>query len=130
MQNYSRPLDTNKVVEDFLKLSLLFDYTKEPKLKGIIPRIVDGELGVSKFNTYNQTLLIRDMRDAAYRDDNVRWELRKQIIDELYTKRRLAKDDQIELKKGGALPKSILKSDRRRHNFIGHNHSNLQRYFF
>ena len=50
MQNYSRPLDTNKVVEDFLRLSLQFNYTKDPKLKNIVPGIVDGELGVSKFN--------------------------------------------------------------------------------
>lgn len=119
MQNYSRPLDTNRVVEDFLKLSLRFDYTKELKLKGIIPSIVDGELGVSKFNTQNQTLFMKDMRDAAYRDDDVRWSLRKQIIKELYSKKRLAKDDKIELKKGGALPKTQLRSEKQAFVLIG-----------
>jgi len=119
MQNYSRPLDTNKVVEDFLRHSLLFDYTQEAKLKDIIPKIVDGELGVSKFNTENQTLSMKDMRDATYRDDKVRWELRKQIVNELYSKKRLTNDDRIELTKGGALPRSPLKSDRQAFILIG-----------
>lgn len=104
MQQDSRPLDTNKVVEDFLNLSLQFDYAKDPKLKNIVTRIVDGELGVRRFNADAQTLLVRDMRDAQCRDDNKRWDLREQIIEELWTKQRLADDEQIAQKKGGALP--------------------------
>lgn len=105
MQHFSRPLDQNQVVENFLELSLQLDYRRDPKLKGIIARIVDGELGVSKFNEGSQTLSFSGMRHSDYRNENDRWDLREQIIKELWTKTRLAKDDKIELEKGGALPR-------------------------
>jgi len=118
MDNYSRPLDTNKVVEDFLKLSLKFDYTKDPKLKGIIPRIVDGELGISKI-MQSQTLSMHDMRDAKYRTEDERCNLRKQIIQELFTKKRLLNDERITIKKGGALPICSIKSNKQAYILIG-----------
>jgi hypothetical protein len=119
MQHYSRPLDTNQVVEDFLRLSLRFDYTKDIKLKKIIPKIVDGEMGVSKFNVASQKLTMKTMRDANFREDDVRWELRQQIINELFTLKRLAKDDKISLTKGGALPKGEIKSQKQAFILIG-----------
>lgn len=85
-------------------MSLKFDYTKDSRLEGIIPRIVDAEMGVSRY-TATQTIFMQDMRDARYRDDGERWSLRKQIIDELWSQKRLIDDEAISLTKGGALPR-------------------------
>lgn len=117
--NYSRPLNTNKVVEDFLNLSLQLDYKRYVKLKRIIPQIVDGELGVSKFNTDSQTMLVKEMRDEKYREESDRWELRKKIINELWTKTRLTDDEKIALMKGGALPNCEVKLDKQAFIIIG-----------
>jgi hypothetical protein len=119
MDNFSRPLDNNQVVESFLKYSLQLDYSNDPKLKKIIGRIVDGELGVSRFNEDAQTMNARHMRDASCRDDDKRWELRAKIISELWTKKRLTDDENIVLGKGGALPKSEIKSERKAFILIG-----------
>ncbi len=105
MQHFSRPLNHNDVVEDFLQITLQLDYKKDKKkLRGIVAKIVDGELGVSKFNVGAQTLSVLSMRSSEYRKENDRWNLRKQVIQELWTQKRLEKDDKIKLGKGGALP--------------------------
>jgi hypothetical protein len=106
MQHFSRPLDHNQAVENFLELSLQLDYKSDLRLKGIIARIVDGELGVSKFNADSQTLTVPRMRRNDYRNENARWDLREQIIGDLWTKKRFVKDEKIELGKGGALPRA------------------------
>lgn len=82
-------------------------------------RIVDGELGVSRFNEEAQTMNAKEMRDAAFRDEDKRWELRRNIIDELWTKKRLSDDEKIVKGKGGALPKGAVKSDRQAFILIG-----------
>ncbi len=119
MQNYSRPLNTNISVEDFLTYTLDFDYKKEVILNSIVTKIVDGELGVTRFNTENQTISSKEMRDGKYREDSRRWELRAQIIDELFTKKRLSNDENILLGKGGALPRRGLKFNRQAFILIG-----------
>lgn len=118
MQQFSRPLHTASLVEDFLKNTLAMNL-KEPGLKGIISKIVDGELGVTRFITSHQTLSMPDMRDADYRDDSKRWALRAQIIDELNSLARLDDDEKIKLKKGGAQPKSSVKRDKKAFIIIG-----------
>src|SRR5688572_11384730 len=109
MQHFSRPLDHNQAVVIFLQLSLQLDYKKVPQHRKIIPHIVDGELGVSRFNVDSQTLSVVSMRHTDYRNENDRWDLRDKIINELWTKKRFVKDDKIELGKGGALPRLIDK---------------------
>lgn len=117
--DYSRFLGTNKAVEEFLKVALQLDYGSDRKLRQIITKIVDGELGVAKFNRDEHTLSSKDMRDAQYRDDDKRWSLREQIIEELLTKKRLENDEKICLKKGGALPLCSVKSEKQAFILIG-----------
>jgi hypothetical protein len=119
MRNYSRPLNSNEVVEEFLKTSLQFDYSKDKKFKKIIPSIVDGELGTSKYSTDSQTIDRREMRDSQYRGEEDRWKLRQQIIGELLTKKRLVDDEKILLTKGGALPESGLQCTKKAFILIG-----------
>lgn len=118
MQQFSRPLHTAHLVEDFLKNTLAMNL-REPRLKGIISKIVDGELGVTRVITSHQTLSMPDMRDADYRDDSKRWSLRVQIIDELNSLARLDDDEKIKLKKGGAQPKSGVKREKKAFIIIG-----------
>jgi hypothetical protein len=118
MQSYSRPLHTKPAVEEFLERVLGFDYKK--KHRGVIARIIDGELGIDKYSDPNtQTLVDPGMRDASYRSEADRWRLRGQIIDELFSLKRLSNDDNIALKKGGALPKGRLKSQKKAFILIG-----------
>jgi hypothetical protein len=119
MQHHSRFLGTNKAVEDFFEATLRLNYKTDPKLNGIIAKVVDGEIGVSNFNAEMQTLSVKDMRHSDYRDEEKRWELRKQIIDELYTMTRLPIDEDIALKNGGALPASGIKSEKQAFLIIG-----------
>lgn len=118
MQQFSRPLHTASLVEDFLMNTLAMNL-KEPGLKGIISKIVDGELGVIRFVTSHQTLSMPDMRDADYRDDSKRWALRAQIIDELNSITRLDDDEKIKLRKGGAQPISKARKERKAFIIIG-----------
>lgn len=110
--NYARPLDTNQVVEDFLNFALQLDYKKDVLLKKIVTKIVDSELGVSKFSEESQTINIKEMRDEGFRNEQDRWKLRKQIINELLTKKRLDDDAKISLGKGGALPNCNIKAEK------------------
>ncbi len=119
MQIYSRPLDTNKLVENFLNFSLQLDYTTDPKLKKIITQIVDGELGISKSATSTSTLSYEDMRDPKYRSEQSRWQLRQKIIDQLFTQTRLDNDEKISFKRGGALPQSGVKFQKQAYIIIG-----------
>jgi len=109
MSYHPRPLRTNEDVEDFLSQALDFNYKK---IRGIVQKIVAGELGVKEHNDKEQTLTNKSMRDKAYRDDISRWELRKMVIEELITMNRLMDDDKIRIGKGGALPTTQLKSER------------------
>jgi Zeta toxin len=119
MPDSFRPLSNNVAVENFLKNTLGVNYAKDPKLRRIISKIVDGELGVNTFNSNSQTLNKKDMRDAEYRDDEKRWELRNLIVKELLSKKRLDNDEKIALGKGGALPKSNVKAGKQSFIIIG-----------
>ncbi len=116
MQRYSRPLQTKEVVEDFFKRVLAFDHRPYRK---IISLIVDAELGVEKFDIQYQTISSKAMRSNKYRDDDDRWDLREQIINELLDQKQLADDDKIRLTKGGALPKGPVKSKKQAFILIG-----------
>lgn len=113
MRSNSRSLETRKQIEDFIKFTLHYDYLSDTKVRGIIPKIVDSEMGVQKFNEKNQTLFNHEMRAEEHRDDLERRRLRKRIVNELYTLKRLDNDDHIKLGKGGALPQSELRSERK-----------------
>lgn len=116
MQHYSRNLQSNPVVEEFLKRALSFDYTK---YKNIVPMIVDAEMGVEKFNEKFQTLNSDTMRVEKYRSNEKRDLLQRQIITELFSSKQLGDDDDIKLKRGGALPMTKVKSNKQAFILIG-----------
>ncbi len=116
MQHYSRPLQTAQVVEHFFQRALNFNYAS---LKNIVSMIVDAELGVEMFNAQFQTLNSDVMRTAKYRAEEIRWDLRERIIDELFRSKKLADDDGIRLGKGGALPASKVRQGKEAFILIG-----------
>lgn len=110
MTQYARPLYDKVMVRDFLRNVLGYDVSKMSK---IISRIVDGELALAQINIeQDQTLNSPKYRDDKYDTDGKRWKLRKEILEDLITLKRLSDDDKIKLKKGGALPLGDLKSEK------------------
>ena len=68
--------------------------------------IIAGEQGLVNLDIFSQTLNTTRFRDRDYKEDKVRWELRKLIINELVNMERPANDDEIILGFGGAVPTS------------------------
>lgn len=71
------------------------------------------------FKDEENTLVSTKYRDRDYVNDLDRWKLRRQIIHELFTWKRLDNDDDIRLGKGGALPDSGVKKERKAYILIG-----------
>lgn len=115
---YSRLLTDKDLVRHFLSQVLEYDYLKD--CENIVSHIVDGEIGITnKSNQESQTLTSTRLRNDNYIDDNSRWRLRKQIIEELIKTERLEDDEQISLGKGGILPLTEIKSDKQAIIIIG-----------
>ncbi|HWV67358.1 zeta toxin family protein, partial [Chitinophaga sp.] len=112
-QKYSRVLIEEKQVEFFLKHVLDFDPSG---LEGIIPGIVEGEIGILNAPYEKQTYSSNAYRDKHFFDEASRAQLRDSIVNELLLKTRLENDDDICLGKGGALPVGGI--DRSRQAFI------------
>lgn len=108
-QHLSRPLNNKDLVDEFLARTLQFD---SKKTRGIIDKIVDGEIGVINSNIHPQTIQSTSFRDRRYKDDIKRWEMRKDILRELYSLKRLEDDEDIVAGKGGALPFADIKNNK------------------
>ncbi|MET3880273.1 zeta toxin family protein [Chitinophaga sp. OAE865] len=115
-QKYSRLLIDEKQVEFFLRHVLDFDPSD---LKGIIPGIVEGELGILKAPYEMQTYSSNVYRDKDFFDEDSRAQLRVSIVNELLLKTRLENDEDICLGKGGALPVNGIIRNRQAFILIG-----------
>lgn len=67
----------------------------------------------------NPTWDHKDNRDFEYRDDKIRKRLRLQIINELCSMKCLNNDDEIKLGKGGALPLTKVRNEKKLFYVIG-----------
>jgi len=115
-QRYSRILIDEKQVEFFLRHVLDFDPSG---LEGIIPDIVEGEIGILKAPYEKQTYSSNAYRDKNFFDEESRAQLRNVIVNELMLKTRLENDDDICLGKGGALPVSGIVRNRQAFILVG-----------
>lgn len=115
-QKYSRVLIEEAQVDFFLRHVLDFDPSG---LEGIVPGIVEGEIGILKVPYEKQTYVGTAYRDKHFFDDLSRTRLREQIVNELLSKTRLDDDDDICLGKGGALPLGGIRDDRKAFILIG-----------
>jgi hypothetical protein len=84
-----------------------------------IPKIVTTELNIDNFDDKKVTSKSNSYRNLYYRNDSDRVELKRNIINELLTKKRLKSDDDIDYGKGGAMPKSEIQQDSQAYIVIG-----------
>lgn len=110
MSDYHRPLYNFEVTMDFAK-KVLGIAEDDPRLEDYVLRIIKEE----RTPQYaKDTLRNPASRDDAYKDENVRGVLRRQIVTEMMTFRRLADDEQVRLGIGGAMPNSQTIESKRR----------------
>lgn len=113
---YARTLRDQDQTEYFISKVLGFNFREYPK---IISKIVNAEKGLIDYDVSAQTLGSTKYRDREYKDDSKRWDLRKQIIEELFDKVRIADDNKIKLGDGGALPLAAIQKGRQAFVMIG-----------
>jgi hypothetical protein len=113
---FSRSLNDQDQVEHFLNEVLALDHSG---FHGLSYRIVSCEHGIGILDSNAETLYNRRFRDRDYKEDAERWQLRRQIVDELLNLERLDDDEDICLGAGGALPKSGVRAERQAYILIG-----------
>ncbi|MGR5195813.1 zeta toxin family protein [Vibrio rotiferianus] len=101
MKDYSRPLNNNLKVHDFLTRSLGMQNTR--KLGDHIQDVVTAEKLIES-TTAESTLDHKVNRHPYYSTNDERKKLRKKIFKELITKGVLLDDDKIRLGRGGVRP--------------------------
>jgi adenylate kinase family enzyme len=104
-----RPLLDNTLVQNFL--DGIFGKNAEITDSKIVSKIAEAELTIKSIDADSTTLTSAKYRDSNYSRERDRYELRKRIINELYSLERLKKDDDIKLGKGGALPHTNLQKN-------------------
>ncbi len=109
MHPYSRRLDDSDLIEHFLVKVLEFN---PENIEKVITEIKNGEFQIKSYPEEDCTLWSTKHRRRKFSDSSIRWRLRKQIVQELFTEKRLEKDDEIVLGKGGALPSNEPKSEK------------------
>lgn len=102
---YARPLNSKKLVEDFLEFVLGVDSYKDSDL---INKIKSSEAELKNYDKSSPTISSSEHRVREYRSDSERWKLRESIVEELFTMTRMESDDDICLGKGGAIPTTEL----------------------
>ncbi|MBY0377490.1 MAG: zeta toxin family protein [Gammaproteobacteria bacterium] len=98
-KKYARTLSSPYLIEKFLGA---IGY--EGTIGSTARLIFEGEKDLVEYGMQNNSVTSFEFRDGKYRDETDRWKLRTKIVEELFTLKRLSKDDTIRLGKGGALP--------------------------
>lgn len=110
MHPFSRRLDDSDLIEHFLVNVLEF----EPKnLDDVIVQIKSGEIQIKSYPNEDCTLRSTKHRSRKYDENAIRWKLRNQIINELFSEKRPEQDDDITLGTGGALPNVSPKAEKK-----------------
>lgn len=115
MSDYHRPLYNFEVAQDFVK-KVLGVPEEDPEYENHAFKIYKEER-VPLFA--KDTLKNPAIRNAAYKDEDARNQLREQIVHEMITQERLDDDEQVRLGTGGARPKSVVGSKRKLFYVIG-----------
>lgn len=97
-------------VEHFL-IDVL-DFKPNPGEEHVKGKIITSEKCLSDYeNEGVQTHVNPNHRVREYKSERDRWNLRKLIVEELFTNERLDDDDGIKLGEGGALPMSGIQAE-------------------
>ncbi len=103
---FARLLLNQPQVNQFLSISLGVNLDDYPDIEYAI---IESEKGIID-GLQSPTLTSKDYRDRKYTDHSVRIQLRKQIVDELFSQFLLENDDDLRLGIGGAIPRQIQKN--------------------
>lgn len=109
MPGFARELNTDIQVEQFVD-SILCITDVDEKRKAI-NLITQAERNIKDYPRY-PTLTHQDNRDFQYRDECARKHLRNQVVNELFSFKRMDNDDDITLGNGGAAPLSAIRCER------------------
>lgn len=110
MHPFSRRLDDSDLIEHFLVNVLEF---RPKNLNEVVVQIKSGEIQIKSYPDEVCTLRSTKHRSRNYSENTNRWELRGQIVKELFSEKRPDQDDKIALGIGGALPNGDLKSEKK-----------------
>ena len=116
MGDICRVLHTDLEVERFVDGVL--NICGNDQKREAINSITAAERNIVSYSEYS-TWIHRDDRDFEWREDAKRKTLRAQIVEELYTQKRLDDDDNIELGQGGAAPQTVPKKEKKAIYLIG-----------
>lgn len=109
MNSFCRPLYSRDVAWDFLE-NVLDVKSDNVSFVSILNKIMDEErLSFDVDDTLKSTI-----RDPRWRLKEDREKLRKEIVYDMLTKKRLDNDDDVVIGKGGGLPQNDIKA-RRKH---------------
>ena len=116
---YSRVLSTYNTADYFLRNALHLDegFSSRKFAKAVMD-VADVEMHTKQVLSSN-TLVSADYRSPEYRTENKRIKLRQKILFELKNHVRLDDDDKIKMGSGGALPKTVLKRQKKAFYIIG-----------
>ncbi|MDO8969034.1 zeta toxin family protein [Algoriphagus sp.] len=101
MHPFSRRLDDNDLIEHFLVRVL--EYRPE-NLDDVIQSIKEGEFQIHHIPDVDSTLGSTKHRRRKFAKEEDRWNLRIQIVTELFSQKRPETDEEISLGNGGAFP--------------------------
>lgn len=116
IHQYSRKLDNLDLIEHFLSAALNYENSNDTRL---LNKIKSGEAELKNYDDSSSTLKNTTHRDRKYVSNNDRWNLRKQIVQELISLTREDEDENITLGQGGAVPNSEIKKERKAIILIG-----------
>ncbi|MGL5892240.1 MAG: zeta toxin family protein, partial [Bacteroidia bacterium] len=113
----SRPLHKNELVEYFL--TNVLEMSLDDSNYDCVSKIVATELNIQNFDEKQITSRSNAYRHHNYRADKDRLKLKRTIVNELLSKKRLKKDDEIKLGKGGAAPRNPFQQNKQAYILIG-----------
>lgn len=116
---YSRKLLEDHSIDDFLCNVLSCENVTSTQVKAVRQIETLINLEENKESYEKGTLINKKKWDKDYKNDTDRLRLRKQIVNELFTRKRLKDDDKIKLGKGGALPLTDIQKGKEAFLIIG-----------
>lgn len=114
MAKINRIINDSIHVEEFLTQVLNLNFSDPTEKRNIVHNIVTAEGSLDNIDK-KSTLLYENFRDEPYIDETSRNELRKIIINELFTKEILDRDEDI----CGSVPQTGIKSNSQAYYIIG-----------
>jgi len=117
VDRYGRNLSNYDLIQEFLEEVL--QYQSSSNLDEIVISVKNAEVNFKNDIKGPSTLISTVNRSRDFKTEPARWNLRKQIVKELFENIRVPNDEDIRLGIGGAIPASGIKYDKQLYTIIG-----------